>query len=188
MGVGSPRFFFVAALIAACAGWAVFIVAAVFSSIYSDAHPMRGYEWLPGFAIVPIALLAFVRMPSLYQARLAAPDERDIHNTAINVRIGLVLLPTFGGVVGGIIMTAVGWFAPPACYAHHTSSSQAARWFHSSPSPSATPAPARCAPDPTTGSLLLAQLALLVVAVMFMWLSVTAPRGDDDDENENALF
>jgi hypothetical protein len=186
----TERLWYVAALLAALLGWALFGAAAVVASVYTVSHAFRGYEWTGGF-LMTLALFGFCAWPTLVRPGLSSPDERSAARIAVNLRIGCVLLLLVAGAATGAMIAAVEWFVPPTCVQRNQ---QETRGFHTSPSPS--PAPKHtCETDPVTGTLLLAQLALLGVAAGCMWLASTAAerrvrRGDidDDDEDENATL
>ena len=188
----TERLWYVAALLAALLGWALFGAAAVVASVYTVSHAFRGYEWTGGF-LMTLALFGFCAWPTLVRPDLSSPDERSAARIAVNLRIGCVLLLLVAGAATGAMIAAVEWFVPPTCVQRNQ---QETRGFHTSPSPSPSPAPKHtCETDPVTGTLLLAQLALLGVAAGCMWLASTAAerrmrRGDidDDDDDENATL
>ena len=167
------------AIVLATLGWGMFGAAAVFSSLYSGTRHMKGYEWVPGLFIVPLAWFGFCRWPATsvgQGAVFSSPDERAANDSAINLRIGYIVLTVMTGVIMGGIFITVGWFVPPETVNH-----QDARSLHTSPSPS--PAPSNPDPaDPATGTMLVVHLALLAGTVVCQWLAVTTPSPTQHDD------
>lgn len=169
------------AIVLATLGWGTFFAAAVFSSLYGGTRHMKGYEWIPGILIVPLAWLGFCRWPptSVGQgAVLSSPDERAANDSAINLRIGYIVLTVMTGIIMGGIFITVGWFVPPEVVKHHD---EEARGLHTSPSP--TPAPSKSDPaDPATGTMLAVHLVLLLGTIVCQWLAVTSPSPTQEDD------
>lgn len=191
--VPTGRTYLIASMLALAVGWTLFFVAVVTSSVYTRTHPMRGYEWLPGIVVAPLTLFAFCYMPRMDGWHLAGPDERSVHETAINLRIGLVILLVTLGVAGGLILVVIEWMVPPPhCHSGAAASADAVAVaaLHSSPSPSAAPSTSSghsCGTDTLTGTLLCSHYLALACSVLFGWLAAVTPssaalsEGDDSD-------
>lgn len=184
------RLALVAALAATACGWVMFFVTVVYTSLYTSASfRMNGYEWIPG-TLVMVALCGFVGVPTLMRPSLADEYDRNVHERAINMRIGWVVLFTVaGGALGGVF-AVINWYAPPSCFHADTPPSglKPVARLHSTPSPSPAPISAvtgtHCATNDTAGSLFLAHVALLCGAVLLMGLMATArPRNADGEDD-----
>jgi len=178
----------VAALLSAALGWGMFAVAVVFSTLYSDSQRMRGFEWVPGFLIVPLAWIGFLRWPPSGVGQgvvFSSADERSVNDTAINLRIGYIILMVMAGIIMGGIFVTVEWFVPPASVSTSSSSSlpTTGRGLHISPSPQPTPPDAaNVQGDPITGTILLVHYALLALTIFFQYMAVTAPTPHEDED------
>lgn len=192
--VPTGRTYLIASMLALAIGWTLFFVAVVTSSVYTRTHPMRGYEWLPGIVVAPLTLFAFCYMPRMDGWHLAGPDERSVHETAINLRIGLVILLVTLGVAGGLILVVIEWMVPPPhCHSGAAAADAASAVvvaLHSSPSPSVAPSTSNghsCGTDTLTGTLLCSHYLALACSVLFGWLAAVTPSsaalsdGDDSD-------
>jgi hypothetical protein len=176
-------------LMIACAvfGWGFFLVAAIRSSVYTESHAMRGYEWIGGVFIAPLALLTLCYMPRMSAGRLADPEMWAVHDRAMNCRITITVTLTLMGFVISLVTTWIDWFAPPH---HHAAAAVAPsiRTAHTSATPTPSMAPiidgggGRNATDITTGVLMLCHLMSLCSSVLFGWLFTVAPTASEQQE------
>lgn len=183
--VPTARTYLIAAMLALAIAWSLFFVAVVSSSVYTKSHPMRGYEWIPGAAIV-LTLLAFCHMPSMPGWHLASPDERAVHETAINIRVGLVILVVVVSTAVGFVLVFVEWMVPPNCHHRDDATPAGTALLHSSPSPSVAPTTSNgnhCKTDEFTGTIMLAHYFALVCSIVFTWLSVATPPPSDPEDD-----
>lgn len=186
MGVSAntvARMWLVLAIVLAVGGWGAFAGAIIHSSAYTVSHPMRGFEWVWGVFIVPVAYLGLCYMPRPRTRVFASPEEMASYDNEVNCRLVWVLLFTLGGVVATIINAVLEWIAPPG----HTDDTLAAfALTHVSPTPSFAPTHHSPVPDYITGSLMCAQSVLLAGSVACAWVFVRTPtQADRSDSNDD---
>jgi hypothetical protein len=136
------RILLVTSAFLAVAGWTLFIAAAVYASYYSAFHPMRGYEWAPGFVIVPFSMLAFCLLPakrSPTDFMLGDEQERRQYRGRMSLVIFSSVLFCLVGISAGIMISIVGWIAPPPSLRSSSSSSSSSSPFSMSATPTPTP-------------------------------------------------
>lgn len=188
----SKRSYLVLACLATVFGWGLFFGAAMHASLYTQSHAMRGWEWLPGFAIVPVALVALCLLPDTPYVFMLFGDNRASYEREINTRLGWVVFFVGGGLIAGSMLTYVEWIAPPPqlkpIAPTPTPSAEPMAKLHVSPSPSPAPREWVATPrDTTVGYMLLTHYALLSVSLLLFWkYAVTPPpRGPLDPAPED---
>jgi hypothetical protein len=190
----SKRSYIVLASLLAVVAWGVFFGAVTETSTGRGSHSMHGYEWIPGFMIVPLALVAFCFLPDTPYISMLPAEHRASYEREINTRLVCVVLLVGAGIVGGAWMISTKWYWPPPVYkpvAPPTPTpAPAAAFLHVSPSPS--PVPREWVPvpaDPVVGTMMVVHYALLGASFWCYWRAAVTPPprgqfdpapGDDD--------
>lgn len=173
----STRLIVSLAVMCCLAGWAVFVSNAVYTSVYAHSHGMRGYEWLPLFAIWPFTMIFYLRWPRLGTSHSHGTADPDVYEGQVTTRLILIGIFVCVGLATGIPLAIVEWFAPKSRWVV----ASGARGLFTTPSP--TPAPRRVelpgVPDPTAGILSLVSLGLLTMGVYLWWLYATEPEREE---------
>jgi hypothetical protein len=161
----------VCALAASLVGWGLFAFAAVYSVHHHVA--MRGYEWVWGFLIMPMAWVCVsgIRRGSGFSdaERIATENERFIRMIVATILVG-------GGIVGALIAVPYAWLLTDAAVAAPLLAlARAPELLHSpqpqpTPSASAPPSAGHHSQERTTvGVMLLFHLVVLCVGLLAYW-------------------